>query len=138
MCVAAVSDRGCAACPGNEAKFATPGLELPADLPKQIRDGFIAELEQAKPAEGTAAAQLLANLKEADGTSLHPQRVAEFFAACNARPEADRMRDVLAAISAARTHARSTPLIEHEASLPVDALSVSSDAALDPKTCELH
>jgi hypothetical protein len=137
LCVAAVSERGCAACPGSEAEFATSLLDLPKDLPAQIRDGFIAELEKAKPAEGTAAAQLLANLRSANGTSLHPQRVAEFFAACNARPETDRVRDVLAAVSAARSHARATPLIEHEASLPVDDLHVDPDTALDPKTCEL-
>ncbi len=137
LCVTAVSDRGCAACPGEEAKFATPLVELPPDLPQQIREGFIAELERAAPAEGSAAAQLLAHLKEADGTSLHPQRVAEFFAACNARPEAERVRDVLAAVSAARSQARSTPLFEHEATFPVDELSVAPDAALDPVTCEL-
>lgn len=137
LCVNAVSERGCAACPGREGEFANPDVSLVPSLPDRIKSGFIARLDAAKPDPASAAGQLLANLRAADGVQTHPQRVAEFFAACNARPEADRIRDVLRVVSARRAQARTTPLIEHEASLPVDDLGAALGTALDPATCTL-
>ncbi len=137
LCVAAVGDRGCAACPGREDLFATPLVEIPPDLPKRIREGFVASLQAAAPAEGTAEAQLLAHLSTPNDSSQHAQRVAEFFAACNARPEAERIADVLFAISATRNAARELPLFEFDATLPLDDLSANPAAFLDPVTCTI-
>lgn len=137
LCVAAVGDRGCAACPGREELFATPLVEIPPDLSKRIREGFIASLTAAAPAEGTAEAQLLANLSTPDDSGAHAQRVSEFFAACNARPEPERIADVLHAISAVRNGARELPLSEFDATLPFDDLSASPATFLDPTTCTL-
>ncbi len=137
LCVNLVSERGCAACPGREGEFANPEVDLVASLPERIRAGFIANLKAAAPAPESAAGQLLANLQSDGGTQTHPQRVAEFFAACNARPDDERIRDVLAVISARRTEARNSPLIEHEATLPVDDLEVPLGTSLDPVTCTL-
>jgi hypothetical protein len=137
LCVAAVGDRGCAACPGREADFKNPLVDVVDNLPERIRTGFITKLKAAAPAAGTPAAQLLANLETKGQEQVHAQRVADFFTACNARPEADRIADVLRVISARRSEARTTPLIEHEASLPVDDLGAAIGTALDPTTCEL-
>jgi hypothetical protein len=137
LCVAAVAERGCAACPGTEGAFKNPLVDVVPNLPERIRDGFVKTLTAAKPAAGTPAAELLANLQTQGGEQSHPQRVAEFFTACNARPEAERIADVLTVISGRRAEARSTPLIEHEASLPVDDLDVARGTTLDPTTCTL-
>ena len=83
------------------------------------------------------AAQLLANLETKGQEQVHAQRVADFFTACNARPEPERIADVLRVISARRSEARTTPLIEHEASLPVDDLGAAIGTALDPTSCTL-
>jgi hypothetical protein len=137
LCVAAVGDRGCAACPGREADFANPLVDVVDNLPERIRAGFITKLKAAAPAAGTPQAELLANLETKGQEQAHAQRVADFFTACNARPEAERIADVLRVISARRSEARTTPLIEHEASLPVDDLGAAIGTALDPTTCEL-
>jgi len=137
LCVAAVGDRGCAACPGREELFATPLVEIPPDLAQRIRDGFVASLETAAPAEGTPAAQLLAHLQAADDSAAHAQRVADFFTACNARPEGERLADVLHAISAQRNAARALPLFEFDAALPIDDLAADPATFLDPQTCTL-
>jgi len=137
LCVAAVGDRGCAACPGREADFKNPLVDVIDNLPERIRTGFITKLKAASPAAGTPAAQLLANLETKGDEQVHAQRVADFFTACNARPEAERIADVLQVISARRSEARTTPLIEHEASLPVDDLGAALGTTLDPTTCTL-
>jgi len=137
LCVAAVGDRGCAACPGREELFATPLVDIPPDLPQRIREGLARALEDAAPAEGTAAAQLLAHLSAPGDSAQHAQRVAEFFETCNARPEPERIMDVLHAISAQRNAARELPLFEFDATLPVDDLAANPATFLDPATCTL-
>ncbi len=137
LCVAAVADRGCAACPGREAMFKNPLVNVTPNLPERIRAGFVTKLKAAAPAAGTPAAQLLANLEAPSSQASHTQRVTDFFTACNARPEAERVADVLRVISARRSQARTTPLVEHEASLPVDNLGAVLGTTLDPTTCAL-
>lgn len=137
LCVAAVAERGCAACPGAEAKFKNPLVNVVSGLPERVRAGFVTKLKAAAPTAGSAAAELLANLETPGGEQSHPQRVAEFFAACNARPQAERIEDVLRVIAGRRSQARTTKLIEHEASLPVDDLGVALGTTLDPETCTL-
>lgn len=137
LCVAAVAERGCAACPGSEGAFKNPLVDVVDNLPERIRAGFVSKLQAANPAAGTPAAQLLANLENKGDEATHEQRVADFFTACNARPEAERIADVLRVISGRRSEATTLPLIEHEATLPTDDLGVALGTTLDPVTCTL-
>jgi hypothetical protein len=137
LCVAAVAERGCAACPGTEGGFKNPRVDVVDNLPARIRAGFITKLEAAMPEAGTPEAELLANLKDQGDSAAHEQRVADFFAACNARPEAERVADMLRVISARRDEATTRPLIEHEATLPTDDLDAPLGTTLDPVTCTI-
>jgi hypothetical protein len=137
LCVRAVGDRGCAACPGREDKFASPRVDVVDDLAEKVRQGFIENLEAAAPAEGTPAAQLLANLKNPSDAEAHRQRVAEMFAACNRREPAALADDLVRVLSTRRELARAHDVFEFEATLPVDDLPTDEALRLDPVTCEL-
>jgi hypothetical protein len=138
LCVKAVGDLGCAACPGREALFASPRVDLVDGLADRVREGFIAELTAAAPAPDSAAGQLLANLQTPDDAAKHRARVGEFFAACNARDPAALAADVVRIVSQRRAIAAGTDLFEFDATMPTDDLTVDPGERLDPVTCELR
>lgn len=60
-----------------------------------IRQGFIDNLTAAAPAEGTAAAALLAHLQNAEDETTHKEARDAFITACKGRDKAEMVRDVV-------------------------------------------
>ena len=118
-CVAGVCEAG-----------GTPGE---VNFAQQIRDGLIANLGATDPAEGTAAAELLAALSDADDD--HNARIDAFFTACNARDKTEMMRDVARVASVMRKHAMGEHAFEFPQVMTVDNLSDSPDLKFNPETC---
>ncbi|MFO0634990.1 MAG: hypothetical protein U0168_19270 [Nannocystaceae bacterium] len=116
-------------------KLTTASGKAIKDLPKKIRDGFAANL--AKAPTGSAGAQLAGFLANTADTPDHGKAASDFFAACDARPEADFMADALKVISLRRNQVRELPVMEFQPTLPVDSLNVAETAHLDPATCTL-
>ena len=137
LCVRSVTDSGCAACPGREAAFASPRVELADGIAADIREGFIANLTAADPADGTAARELLDHLLTPNDAAAHEAAAAEFIAACNRRDPEPLAEDILRIVSGRRNLARELPMFEFEATLPHDDLAADPRARLDPLTCEL-
>jgi hypothetical protein len=112
--------------------------EFPADLnPETIRDGFIAKLEAAKPAMGTPAAALLANLKNSNDGTAHTTKVNDFVTACTNLGSAALVKNALAIAALNRNEARKRPIMEFAEAMPFDNQKVDANARLHPATCEL-
>ena len=137
LCVNRVGDLGCAACPGREELFASPRVDLVDGLAAKVREGFIETLSAAAPDPASAAGQLLTNLQTPDDAAAHRQRVADFFAACNARDPNELAADVVRIVSQRRALARQAPVFEFAATLPTDDLVHDPAQRFDPVTCAL-
>jgi hypothetical protein len=103
--------------------------------PDAIRNGFIANLEAAAPAEGTPAAVLLANLKNANDLVAHKDRVNKFLTACDEHGSRKLIELAHTITSLNRSKARERPIIEFEATMPVDNLKVNPASRLGPGGC---
>ncbi|MEM6996514.1 MAG: hypothetical protein AAF721_38780, partial [Myxococcota bacterium] len=136
LCIRQVGDFGCAACPGREANFASPRVDVVPGIAGQIRQGFIENLTAAAPADGSPAAQLLENLSATNATA-HTDAAAEFIAACNRRDPEPLAADILRIVSGRRTLARELPMFEFEATMPSDTLAADPRGRLDPVECTL-
>jgi hypothetical protein len=112
-------------------------IRIPRADPEQIRLGFIAALQKAAPAEGTAAAQLLAHLLEAGDAERHRERVSAFLGACEARDEAAFMADAMQIVSGTRQRLRGLSIIEHQEQMPRIDGNPGTELILDPLTCAL-
>lgn len=108
------------------------GNELTAD---EITAAFIEELEADNPAEGSAAAQLLANLTEDDTD--HAGTVKTFVDACKARDKAEFMEDANRIAGLRREQSRSMAVLEFLPSMPSNNHGLSANAKFDPVTCEI-
>lgn len=104
---------------------------------QKVREGFIAKLEAETPADGSPGAVLLASLKNTGDAADHTAKVDAFTAACTALGSRPFLENALAVTSLNRNKARDLPVIEFEATLPIDNQSVDDGARLDPKTCQL-
>lgn len=106
-----------------------------------IRDGFIANLEAASPADGTPAAQLLANLQNADDSADHDAAIKTFWDACGARDKKMFIEDMVALATIrrelARTNETTHGVFEFPATMPVGDILFSLDVKPDPVSCEL-
>jgi hypothetical protein len=100
-----------------------------------IRAAFIANLEAANPAAGTAAAQLLDNLKNVGDGSAHGARVDAFLKACEDREERALMDDAFKMQTWQRNNAVTLPVFEFPATMAKTNLNVSSAAHWDATTC---
>lgn len=100
-----------------------------------IRAAFIANLEAAKPAAGTAAAQLLEHLKNVGDGSAHTARVDAFLKACEDREERALMDDAFKMQTWQRNNAFSLPVFEFPATMAQTNLKVSSAAHWDAASC---
>ena len=108
-----------------------------ATTPATFRSGFVSKLEAKKPAAGTPAAALLANLKDTADSSKHDSAMATFVSSCKARPKKDLLKDVFTIASARRNRVRERPIMEFAESLPFDDLAPNKLSALDAVTCTL-
>jgi hypothetical protein len=117
----------------------------PADMtPDRIRDGFKASLQDSSL---PGAAALLAHLSDSHDGPAHEKVVADFFAACKARPRKELMADVLRynahLKTAAKNHRTTVPgggrqgFIEFSETLAVDDVP-DTTASFDPTTCTLR
>jgi len=103
----------------------------------KIRDGLIANLEAEGPAEGSAGAVLLANLKATGDDAAHTAKVDTFTNACKALGSKPLVENALKITSLNRQTARSMQVFEFAATMPSDDLSVDAASRLDPKTCQI-
>ena len=103
----------------------------------KLIEGFIQNIEAAAPAEGTAAAEFLANLKEEGTKATTTERVDAFVAACEARDGQEFMNDVMMYVSSIRGEASNLHVFEFPQTMPSDSANASSTARLHPETCEL-
>lgn len=119
------------------------GLSLQAEpdvsaavVAADIRAAFIANLQAANPAAGSAAAQLLANLQNADDGAAHTARVDAFLKACEDRDERALMDDAFKIQTWQRDIAFGLPMFEFAQTMPENTkLSVGASAHWDPATC---
>lgn len=102
-----------------------------------LRQGFIDKLTAAKPAAGSPAAQLLANLGKTGDSADHAKKLDTFAAACKARPKKDLLTDAFKVASQRRNLARKLTVFEFPEALPVDNQNVDPALFLDPVTCAL-
>ena len=119
----------------------SPELDPAERDPAHIRDGFVAQLEAAAPADGTPAAQLLAALGDTGDTQAHRDAVQAFADACQTRSRSDAMglmTDLDKIASLLRDEARERPVLEFAESLPVDDLDVDPATRLSPADCTLE
>lgn len=106
--------------------------------PEAIRKGFVTALQAAAPEGGTAAAELLTSLAQADDTESHRARVRAFVDACEARDDRELALDVLSFTQLTKDLVNTTTsLIEHQEQLSRTTLDVAASARLDPATCTL-
>lgn len=112
------------------------GTKLVDGLSKQIREGFIANLQaqDARP-ESPEGQLLLALTSQDDGAQ--GERAQAFGIACNSRDQAEFMDDVLAVVSQRRNEARTHGVMEFAETLPHDNLDTSVGLRMHPLTCEL-
>lgn len=131
----AVSD--CAAMCGagivedDELELASEPEVTAAVTAADIRAAFIANLEASNPAAGSAAADLLASLKNADDKATHTGRVDAFLKACEDRDERQLMDDAFKIRQWQHDLAFSLPVFEFEQTLPNTKLNVSGSAHFD-------
>ena len=119
-----------------------PKVAVSDMTPQKIRDGFKTTLAASSLA---GAAQLLKNVSNASDAAAHKRTVAAFFKACEARPGADFVNDILQynahLKAAAKNHRANTPqgpqgIIEFSETFPVDDLQDTNNA-FDPTSCTL-
>ncbi|MCR9163591.1 MAG: hypothetical protein ACE37F_15715 [Nannocystaceae bacterium] len=106
----------------------------------QLKAGFIANLQDAGvQADGEgAASQLLAALQNEEDESAHAERFRSFIETCNGRDKRELIDDVLIAVNAALSVARSHHVMEFPATAQqYTNLPDNPRAHLDPATCEL-
>jgi hypothetical protein len=115
-------------------EFVPEGVDL---NPVAISEGFAANVEAAAPADGTAAAQFLDNLKDPADADKHAGAAEAFLAACKERPSADMTVDVMRVVSLRRNQARELPVFEFPETMPFDSLRVARSTRFDAVTCEL-
>ncbi len=119
-----------------------PELDPSQITPEGVRKAFIKALE-AKSNRNKHESELLANLKNRDDgnedTGAHAVRIANFEAACEARPVAEYMQDIikLAVQKRVQYRLRHPDIVEAPELLPVTNIDdkLSADAHLDPVTC---
>ncbi len=102
-----------------------------------ITAGFIANLEAANPAQGSAAAELLANLQEDNTLQTSTAVVDAYVDACEARDQQEYMNDVMVFVSSLRDSARERHVFEFAQTMADDTIDAPSDARFDPTTCQL-
>jgi hypothetical protein len=126
----------------DELGFASEVQPSAAVAVADIRAAFIANLEKAKPAAGTPAAELLASLKDSADNKKDPKdpkthvgKVEAFLAACEARDERQMMDDAFKIQTWQRDTAYQLPVMEFQPTMATTKLEVSSSIHLDPATC---
>ncbi len=116
-------------------KLTTSTGKAKAGLPKKIREGFLRSLTEA--AEGSAGAQLSANLANTNDSADHEAAAQAFMTACKARPVEEFIGDALQVVSLQRERARELAIMEFPSTLPFDELEVPRGTFLDPANCTL-
>jgi len=123
---------------GTPAPDASDAKIVAEATPTALREAFVASLTASNPAEGTAAAELLAHLSTPDDGPAHQADVDAFLEACSTRPSRELVDDVLRTTHLNRERVRTTTsLIEHREQMPSTTLQVAATAHLDPTSCEL-
>ncbi|MEM6990338.1 MAG: hypothetical protein AAF721_07575, partial [Myxococcota bacterium] len=112
------------------------GTKVADGLAKQIREGFVANLQAADASPDSPEGQLLLALTTTDDGK-HRDRARDFANACEGRDQADFMADVLEVVSQRRDEARTHEVMEFAETLAHDSLNPSDDVRLHPLTCEL-
>jgi hypothetical protein len=110
------------------------GEDLKAD---KVRAGFIASLEAETPGASSPAGALLKNLQTDGDASAHDAKVDAFIAACTALGSKKLVDNALQITSLNRSQARQRPIIEFDATMPTDNLSVDEGSRLSPTTCNV-
>ncbi|MBK8237761.1 MAG: hypothetical protein IPK74_19695 [Deltaproteobacteria bacterium] len=129
MCMAAC---GAGVVDGGELELAAAPDVTAADVAvADLRAAFIANLQAANPAAGTAAADLLTSLQAADDKAAHTARVDAFLKACEDRDERELMDDAFKIRQWQHDIAFTLPIFEFEQTLPTTKLSVSPSAHFD-------
>lgn len=117
----------------NAASNNAAANNVSAALVDQIRDGFIANLQAADLAEGSAAAQFLAHLENAEDD--HDAKVTSFVDACKARDGQEFMTDAVKVAVAYRNVATRLPVFEFPATMPQATMNVDPELRFNPDTC---
>jgi hypothetical protein len=115
-----------------------PATKLTAaqQKPAGIRAALIKAMGTA-PAAGSAAAELVKNLKDTKDDTKHQARVTAFEAACTALGSKKLTANALTYASLNRTTARTRQIMEFQETIVSDKLNVAAGTRLNPDTCEL-
>lgn len=106
--------------------------------PEALRASILESLEAAAPADGSAAADLRANLLDPQNEGLG-ETVGGFLTACSLREGAGLAGDLLSMFALRNTKARAFAVLEFSATLPSydDDAIAGPGARLHPTTCEI-
>ena len=122
-----------------------PDLEGERRTAEAIRNGFIANLVAADPAEGSPAAELLNNLSNTDSSDASGAFVSACFERTdtvevgdNATEVPAMLKDYMTVVSQNRRTASDMRLFEFDESMPQDTQPIEPGTRFDPVTCTLE